>query len=178
MFLKLILIILISNSTEYILQEIDLLIRTQFQQPNTPINILDSFIREAESLHEILLSSERVKLKTACRIIIFIGIITEILLINFNFTVCILGRNYPSVLVKSCVFLFKNAKSEEHLAFLVHILTNELLDKTREPYVEKGGHFAVVLDQVFGKMFEKTSASNGIIIDTHRMWKNLLTLLQ
>ncbi|KAF2885662.1 hypothetical protein ILUMI_20513 [Ignelater luminosus] len=145
---------------EYILQEIDLLIRTQIQQPNTSINILDSFIREAEDLHEILLSSERIKLKTACRIIIFIG--------------C----NNPSVLVKSSVFLFKNAKSEEHLAFLMHILTNELLDKTREPYVEKGGHFAVVLDQVFGKMFEKTSANDGIIIDTHRMWKNLLTLLQ
>lgn len=140
---------------EYILQEVDLLIRSQIQQPSTPINILDSFVREVHDVYEILLKEEPVKSQTASRIILFIG------------------HNNPSILVKSCCYLFEHATTVDHLALLISILNNELIDKTKEPYGEKGGHFAIVLDQVLNLLrdVKKLEASEQV-------WKNLCTMLE
>ncbi|XP_031350418.1 integrator complex subunit 5 isoform X1 [Photinus pyralis] len=142
---------------EHLLQEIDSLVRAQSQHPNTVINILDSFIREVAELDEILTSTQ-LKASTAAKIITFIG------------------HNNPSVLVKSCAHLFKNATTSEHLASLVYILTNELLDKTRDPYCEKGGHFAVILHQVVTQAEEMPDGSKEEAY--LQLIKNLLILLR
>ncbi|KAK4875105.1 hypothetical protein RN001_011527 [Aquatica leii] len=144
---------------EYIMQEIDCLVRTQSQHPNAAINILESFIREVEDVFYIL-HSEQIRAETASRIIIFIG------------------HSNPSVLVKACVHLFKNAVTDEHLSSLVQILTNELLDKTIEPYCEKGGHFAIILEQVLTNVTDKSNLNDLEEENLLRILKNLLTLLR
>ncbi|KAF5290000.1 hypothetical protein FQR65_LT11666 [Abscondita terminalis] len=144
---------------EYILQEIDYLVRTQSQHPNTVIHIVESFIREVEDLFEIL-NCDQIRAETASKIIIFIG------------------QSNPSVLVKACVHLFKNSSTDEHLHSLIHILTNELLDKTIEPYCEKGGHFAVILEQVLTNVTDKSNLNDLDEENLLQILENLLTLLR
>ncbi|KAF5276285.1 hypothetical protein FQA39_LY06634 [Lamprigera yunnana] len=143
---------------EQIMQEIDTLVRTQSQHPNAVIHILDSFIREVEDLYEIL-NAQQIKAEIASKIIIFIG------------------HHNPSVMVKACVHLFKNAVRHDHLKFLVQILTNELLDKTTEPYCEKGGHFAVILEQVLTNVTDKANIHDLKEEKLLQTLNNLLTLL-
>ncbi|KAF5299551.1 hypothetical protein FQA39_LY19184 [Lamprigera yunnana] len=140
------------------MQEIDTLVRTQSQHPNAVIHILDSFIREVEDLYEIL-NAQQIKAEIASKIIIFIG------------------HHNPSVMVKACVHLFKNAVRHDHLKFLVQILTNELLDKTTEPYCEKGGHFAVILEQVLTNVTDKANIHDLKEEKLLQTLNNLLTLL-
>ncbi|KAK5644511.1 hypothetical protein RI129_005811 [Pyrocoelia pectoralis] len=143
---------------ENLLQEIDSLVRAQSQHPNAVINILDSFIREVDELNDIL-TSNQLKADTTSKIITFIG------------------HSNPSVLVKSCTHLFRNATTNDHLNSLVYILTNELLDKTREPYCEKGGHFAIILNQVLTQA-EEMPPDNSKEAVYLQIIKNLLILLR
>lgn len=89
----------------------------------------------------------------------------------------ILGHNNPSVLVSSASYLFQQAKTLEQLALLVRILTSELVDKNAAPYSEKGGYFAVVLEQILSKYLENYCDAS-CDDDMQQIWQNLLTLLR
>lgn len=53
---------------ENVLQEMDYMTRHQ-----TPISLLDSVLEELPEIHELLLSTEKVKSQTAARVIIYLG---------------------------------------------------------------------------------------------------------
>lgn len=157
---------------EYVLQEIDYLTRHQ-----TPVSLLNSCMNEITEIHELLLQPEKVKSQTAAKIIIYLGKIDCnlcALRLNFVFFSFLLGHNSPPVLISSMSYLFQNASSFEHLALLVRILTNELVDKTAPPYNDKGGHFTMVLEQILSKHLECANDDG----DLSRIWQNLLTLLR
>ncbi|XP_022918107.2 integrator complex subunit 5 [Onthophagus taurus] len=146
---------------EFILQEIDFSLR--FPSKNRQINLLKSLTEEIHNIHALLVSSESVKSQTAARILVFIG------------------HSNPDLLIKSAKYLFKHAKSDQHLALLVRILTDELIDKTLQPYVNKGGYFSAVLEQVLNEfnqeyVFCEENFDDGE--DQLQTWINLLILLK
>lgn len=79
-------------------------------------------------------------------------------------------------MIESATFLFENAKTDQVLITLINILTNELIDKSLEPYAEKGGHFSFVLEQVLSKHLSGINKKS--VDEDARLWKNLLTLLE
>lgn len=74
-------------------------------------------------------------------------------------------------------YIFQKAKTLEQLALLVRILTSELIDKNAVPYTDRGGYFAVVLEQILSKYLENYCTEDSDA-DLHQMWQNLLTLLR
>lgn len=60
---------------------------------------------------------------------------------------------------------------------LVRILTNELIDKSIQPYCDKGGYFSVVLENILAKNTVDDANTNDENIDMQQMWSNLLKLL-
>lgn len=74
-------------------------------------------------------------------------------------------------------YLFQKANTVEQLALLVRILTSELTDKNAAPYSDKGGYFAVVLEQILSK-YLKNYCVDDSDADLYQMWHNLLILLR
>ncbi|GJQ75867.1 putative integrator complex subunit 5 N-terminus [Trypoxylus dichotomus] len=143
---------------EFVLREIDYSIRNDLSQHH---GILNSFMNEINDIHTLLLNPKAVKSQTAGRIIIFIG------------------HKNPAMLIKSAKFLFQNARTDHHLALLVRILTDELIDKTLQPYHSKGGYFAAVLEQIFNEYIQESAILNeNEEDDFSQMWYNLLILLK
>lgn len=90
------------------------------------------------------------------------------------------GHKNPSLLINSCKFLFQNARTDDHLALLVRILTNELIIKSLQPYNDKGGYFSAVLEEVLTKQLEEFTDDDVTMGETctSQIWHNLLTLLK
>ncbi|KAI4461984.1 integrator complex subunit 5 [Holotrichia oblita] len=146
-----------SSIAEFVLQEIDFSIRNNLSEHH---GILNSLMNEIDDIHVILLNPKTVKSQTAAKIIIFIG------------------HNNPAILIKSAKFLFQNARTDHHLALLVRILSDELIDKALQPYHNKGGYFAAVLDQIFNEYLQELAVLNDNEDDFSQMWYNLLILLR
>ncbi|XP_018328216.1 integrator complex subunit 5 isoform X2 [Agrilus planipennis] len=146
---------------ELVLHEVDSAVRVQSQQ-NESVHILQCFVREILDVHELLLSPDKVKYQTAAQIVTFVG------------------HTNPYLLINSITFLFENSKTDEQLVLIVKILFNELIDKTLQPYADKKGHFAMVLEQVLSKVNTRINLAKEIEddIDSMLVWKNLLILLQ
>lgn len=81
-------------------------------------------------------------------------------------------------------YLFRHSKSIEHLSLLIKILTNEFINKTNWPYIEKGGYFSVVLEEILSHDVQKKTTTIGIISesdddsDLNKICQNLLILLR
>lgn len=56
--------------TESVLQEVDYMTRHQ-----KPVSLLDSILNELQEVHQLLLSSLKVKSQTAARIIVYLGLL-------------------------------------------------------------------------------------------------------
>lgn len=132
------------------------------RQPESNSVLLKSFADEVDDILLMLLNTDKIRNQTAARIVIFIGV------------------SNPCQLINSCKFLFQNAKTDDQLALLVRILSSELIDKTLQPYCDKGGHFSAVLEDILAKSFPdfnmKEVAKKNV--DAFQMWSNLLTLLK
>lgn len=153
----------IRDNAKAVLAKIMFNIDYSLRQPKDNNMLLKSFTNEIEEIHLMLLDNVNIRHQTAARIIIFIG--------------C----NNPCILINSCKYLFQNAKSDDQLALLVRILTNELIDKTLQPYCDKGGYFSCVLEDIFSKNSQNINDlqdGNGNVIGIVQMWSNLLTLLK
>lgn len=150
----------IRDNAKAVLAKIIFNIDYSLRQP-TESMLLKSFTNEVEDIHLMLLDDVKIRQQCAARIIIFIG------------------SGNPCLLINSCKYLFQNAKTDDHLALLVRIISNELIDKTLQPYCDKGGYFSAVLEDVLGKNSEDINAlQEGNVIDMAQMWANLLTLLR
>ncbi|XP_023025427.1 integrator complex subunit 5 omd [Leptinotarsa decemlineata] len=138
-----------------ILQEMDDSVRH-----GHPVGLISSFIKETNELKKMLLSPEKIVYETAGQIVVFLG--------HLN----------PSSLVMATQHLLQNATTHDQLVLLLNCLTSDLIDKTAQPYSEKGGHFSVVLEQILSRHIQKFFTSNEENLDLSQMWKNLLTLLR
>lgn len=56
-------------------------------------------------------------------------------------------------------------------------MSSELIDKNAAPYSDKGGYFAVVLEQILSKYLENYCVDDADN-DLCQMWQNLLILLR
>lgn len=187
----------VKESAKIVLAKIMIDIDYSLRQQDNNNMLLKSFTKEMDNILLILLDSEKIRHQTAARIAIFIGKqfknfkfrhynLKTLLFSGFKHLYIfstfrlLLGHNNPCMLTTSCKFLFQNAKNEDQLALLVRILTNELLDKSLQPYCDKGGYFSVVLEDILAKNFQDNMMDDGATeecVDMPQLWSNLLTLL-
>lgn len=89
------------------------------------------------------------------------------------------GYTNPAKLVDSATFLFQFANTDCHLALLVKILTDAVIDQTVQPFCEKGGYFTVVLEQILSRNCQLSRDSMDLEgTDLMQMWYNLRILLK
>ncbi|XP_024943698.1 integrator complex subunit 5 [Cephus cinctus] len=146
---------------ELILQEIDLLMRSQGSQ-STNIALLSSIKQDIPLVIPLLLNPHPLRVQTTVRLL------------------ALLGAQSPNVIISSASFMLKKAQTNFHLAALIRLVAHNVItfsankSEVESPIVGHG-YFTQVVEQAIREIQYMSSMENE---DGRQIFKNLAILLK
>ncbi|XP_012524934.1 integrator complex subunit 5 isoform X2 [Monomorium pharaonis] len=146
---------------ELILQEIDLLLRTQGSQPAN-IFLLSSIKQDISLIMPMLLNPNPLRVQTAVRLL------------------CFLRGHNPNIVVSTASYVLMKAQTMFHLAALIRLITNNVVQfppnkSGNENIITTYDYFTQVLEQSLREIHYKSAIDKE---ESRQLFKNLIVMMK